>query len=535
MKIGIVIPSETFLTSAGVRIRYERFKECLADSNVEIDYITLQQLLDLKSVKYDALTFVKTFEINALLHARRFSRAGVTIGQDIFDDYFSQFDDPRLRRFRNWLGYMAPVTDFLLCSTARVARVVESYVPGVTAAVLDDPVSGFDPFMLAELTQRKVAHALATRTLSVAWFGIGDNPYFRVGIADLASSAGVLAELQDKGWNVSLRIITNRRPFGGDGAHVLRSLTVPWEVVEWTEEVETRELRDAFLAIVPVSCQSFSRAKSLNRAITALNAGCQVLNVGFPLYAPLSKLVYFSVAELLQDLEEGRCRINEQSIAAIFDSFREHANVFEAAHKLQATIADACEEPKIRPSSQITCLVHGEGSKIEGHKIIAQFFSAQKGGERAGVTVGTPFANPNWNYDLRFVHSGNRIVPFLSAAIAKDLGFDCRELAQSTIRGHDYYKIDERHFKTVLPMVLTLQVRGQTVPPVVYATIMEAIAQVCRELFATDDIIFSESAHRMNGPGALLGRDAASRVSDSGRPEPKDNQKSQLPREKVVP
>lgn len=524
MKVGIVIPSDSFLTSAGVRIRYERFKECLGDGDVEIEYITLQQMVDLSSAEYDALIFVKTFEISALLHARRFARAGVTIGQDIFDDYFSQFGDPRLRRFRNWLGYMAPVTDFLLCSTDRVARVVESYVPGVSAAVLDDPVSGFDPFMLADLTQRKIEHALATRTLSVAWFGIGDNPYFRVGIADLASTAGVLADLQNRGWNVSLRIITNRRPFNGTGAEALRRLSVPWEVVEWTEEVEVRELRAAFLAVVPVSCQSFSRAKSLNRAITALNAGCQVLNVGFPLYSPLSKLVYFSVEDLIRDLDAGECRINERSIATIFDSFREHANVYVAANKLKSTIAEACAGTGERRAHQFTCLINGEGSKIDGHKIIGKFFSGQKGSARGGISVGTPFSNPNWNYDLRFVHSGNRIIPFISVAIAKALGFKCDELVQTNIRGHDYYKIDKRHFNTELPLVLTLQERGLNVPSDVYIEMMHAIAEVCRELFGTDDIIFSEGVHRMDRPRAVPG---------GGRAMSDNNDESQMPREKV--
>src|SRR5689334_15150373 len=101
MKICIVIQSEAFRSSAGMRIRYDRFRECLQGTGVSLEVAICSDLVASKIFAHDVYIFCKTFDTMALLLARRLRALGKVIGQDLFDDYFSQTDDPRLQRFRD--------------------------------------------------------------------------------------------------------------------------------------------------------------------------------------------------------------------------------------------------------------------------------------------------------------------------------------------------------------------------------------------------------------------------------------------------
>ena len=191
-----------------------------------IDAVVAAELAASPTLDHDVYVFCKTFDVAALLLARRIRAAGKIVAQDLFDDYFSQHDDPRLQRFRQWLADMAPVTHYAVCSTPRMVDVLRPYMPDIRITAIDDPIIGFDAERVAALAASKAERARATARIDVVWFGIGDNPYFPVGLHDLVACEPALASLERLGWDVSLRIVTNKRAVDQGGGGLLRQLSV---------------------------------------------------------------------------------------------------------------------------------------------------------------------------------------------------------------------------------------------------------------------------------------------------------------------
>ncbi|WP_169833599.1 hypothetical protein, partial [Methylobrevis pamukkalensis] len=284
MRITIVVPSEEFLTAAGMRIRYARIMADQADPDVRIAVRPIGDLLGAAEPDGDVFVFAKVYDARAAVLAHRLKRLGRIIGQDLFDDYFSQAGDPRLARFRAAMADLGAATDFAVCSTPAMARVAAQCLPGVPVTVVGDPVDRFEPLRVADIAARKLRRAQAERRLSVVWFGMGDNPYFPVGLHDLVAFAGELGRLRRAGFAVDLEILTNPRAMTREALGQLRGLPVDWQLAAWSEAGEAAALEQADVAFIPVGGQGFSIAKSLNRAISALAGGCQLLAPGYPLY-----------------------------------------------------------------------------------------------------------------------------------------------------------------------------------------------------------------------------------------------------------
>lgn len=487
MKICIVIQSEAFRTSAGMRIRYERFAQCLGpDHDVRLEALTCGEVSASKSLDHDVYVFCKTFDLSALLLARRLRGAGKTVGLDVFDDYFSQSADPRLQKYRDWLRDMAPVTDFAICSTPAMVDVLRAYLPHIRITAVDDPILGFDPQLVGTLADRKVAKACESRSVNVVWFGIGDNPYFPVGLTDLANCDADLARMTRLGWNVNLTVVTNRRPFEGAGGEVLRALSTPLELVEWTEEAERTALGQAAVALLPVNGQSFSRAKSLNRAITALSHGCQVLSLGYPLYARLDGLIYRSSEELLADLEAGTCRVSSASVPTLSARIAEVASPAEAA----ATFVGEARRAKARTAARrgdapLLCLFHGRKTAIGLHKTVSTL---------GGLSISTIFTQAGWNFPVRFDLADGAVVMRATQAVIKRFSLPVRDPTRTVrIADFDFAELDLEALG-ITPLALC------SVPtlPIHDAALSESVLQFaeksCCAAFGRVDVLFSDSS-----------------------------------------
>ena len=514
MKICIVIQSDAFRASAGMRIRYDRFRECLSDPDVTIDDMTSADLAAAGSFDHDVYIFCKTFDTPALLLARRIRAAGKIVGQDLFDDYFSQHDDPRLARFREWLADMAPVTHFAVCSTPRMVDVLQPYMPGIRITSIDDPIVGFDTAKVASLAATKAARARETNRIEVVWFGIGDNPYFPVGLHDLIACDAELAALQQLGWQVLLRVVTNRRALDGGGADLLRRLSVEFEIIEWTEEAETEALQRATLAILPVSGQSFSRAKSLNRAVTALDGGCQVLSVGYPLYQRLDSFIYRRGDDFHADLTSDRLRVRPATIDALNAMLESLASPREAVdafvREARLAVSGRTQKAKSAPAAAPTiCLIHGRNSTIGIHKAV----SAIK-----GLSIGTPFTRAAWNFPVRFDIVDRQLAMRSTPAIARRYALP--------VQGDQLVKIRDLEFVTIDTAALglaplPLHVRPTAAPIedlAVYEDIMRVAQAACRAAFAPVDILVSDSSpmrpHRRSQLKSVEAAEQRGMVSD---------------------
>ncbi|MGI8932162.1 MAG: hypothetical protein ACR2FK_07280 [Sphingomicrobium sp.] len=487
MKLCIVIQSDAFRTSAGMRIRYDRFRECLADPGVSLAALTCAELVAAPSLDHDVYIFCKTFDTNALLLARRIRASGKVVGQDLFDDYFSQYDDPRLERFREWMRDMAPVTQFAICSTPRMVDVLRPYMPDIPITSIDDPIIGYDPLMVSALADAKASRARESRTLEVAWFGIGDNPYFPVGLTDLAASEPELARIEQLGWKVFLRIVTNRRAFEAGAAELLRRLSVDFEIVEWTEEEEHEALIRATVAILPVNGQSFSRAKSMNRAVTALSAGCQVLSLGFPLYSRLDEFLYRSADDLIGDIAGDGCRVSARTIDALTAQLATLANPFEAAASFVRDARNAMTASSRQPvATPLLCLIHGRSTSIGLHKLASALH---------GVSVGTMFSKAAWNFQVRFDVVANRMAMRVTLPIAKRFSLPLRRFGETIrIRELEFVEVDVAAMR-IGPLAIHLPDDTNPIQDLaVYEDVMRFAQDCCRTAFAPADVLMSDSS-----------------------------------------
>lgn len=315
MQILFLVPTKQHKVTAGSRIRYDRLKD--ESGYFDAVVLSMDEVTDADLAACSVCVFSKTYSISAIAMAETLRARGVVVGVDLFDDYFSQDDDPRLTIFRNWLRRFGPMFQFALCSTATMQRVVARLVPGLPVHVLPDPYPEIDPQAVSASLARSLELTRETGIIEAVWFGIGSNPFFPVGIQDLCAYSWSLAELAAGRFKVQLKILTDEASLTAANLARIGRLPVPYAIEKWTVEGEQEVLDQALVAFVPVNGQSFSRAKSLNRALTAISGGAQVLSPGFPLYRDLGRAIYTEASGLLADIDRGECRINAGNVGEI--------------------------------------------------------------------------------------------------------------------------------------------------------------------------------------------------------------------------
>lgn len=416
MRICVVTQSEAFASSAGMRIRYDRLAAGAAALGAEISAVPIGSLRSKSDLAHDVYLFAKTYSAHAFVLAHRMRELGKRTGIDIFDDYFTQRSDTRLRQYRTWLRTMGGLIDFALCSTPRLEGVLNRLLPAVPVAVIADPSQAYDPRRVAFFAGRKSAEAQETRHLRVLWFGIGDNPYFPVGIRDLVAFGGELSRLNRRGWSAELTVLTNLRALTPDGLNLLRRLPIPYAIEEWTPEREVAALERHHVCFLPVNGQDFSRMKSLNRAVTALVAGCQVLAVGYPLYEPLADLLYGAPEALLADLAENKPALRAETMPVLTERLSALADPYQGANTFASflhhlsTASDTAQPSIGTPTNGHLSrnilrtlvktgfysnigIINGAFSDSNAHK------SAQTFG---GLSVKSHFCRERFNFDVRF-------------------------------------------------------------------------------------------------------------------------------------
>jgi hypothetical protein len=389
MKLTVLVPSEEYRSSAGTRIRYARLTQPLGAAGLSLSLESIGNF-DPSTAECDAVLISKCHDARSIIAAAILSRRGKLVGVDLFDDYFSQAADSRLIRYREWLADLLEDCDFCLCSTQMMAEVVRRYKPQLTSHVVNDPARDHSAEDVFQLAKTKIADARRERRIRAAWFGVGDNPYFSVGLVDLAAHASALNELTHGGMAVDLTILTNRRALGADGLELISRLPVPCTVMEWTEELEQQVLARSLVAFLPVAAQSFSAAKSLNRAVTALTYGCQVLSAGYPLYADLEPLIYREPAALLSDIEERTLRLNGSEAEVYKAKLRALGTAETEALRLAQFLKGVRACPK-EPAR--ICVVHGLSTRVEIHQL------AQAVG---GLSVASPYCSAYLDFDAVF-------------------------------------------------------------------------------------------------------------------------------------
>ena len=500
MRICFLIPSVDHLTQAGVRIRYRRLEEILRKRGHEICVVPIQELAGQAQFGHDVYIVSKCYDARSQIIAYRLAESQKLVGIDLFDDYFSQTDNSQLGNLRRWLDAMVKSVDFILCATPTMVDAARASAPGLAIAVLRDSAPPIDAEQLSARLKGKNNDLQKTNTLKVGWFGIGDNPYFPVGLRDLVAYGGELARLGGRGLDIQLRILTNRRAMKKAGLAMLRRLPVPYTVVEWTETREQALLADCQVCFLPVNAQRFSIVKSINRAVSALSAGAQVLSSGYPLYEPLSRFIYCDPVELRGDLQSGNCHLREQTVPQFADLLKV---VADPATEVGNLIGFLEEQQAYKPNRlaatgyrRLAAVIHGLHSTGETQEFAENFHM---------LSVASPYSNQSLRFDIqfRFAASDDGLQAYgLQADVGEQaellLGPECKAYLQPWRKfGNKRYR--ELELSQLLPQETTvgaaLGSNGTTVGVTTsYAHVMALIEAVVMRLFPGITCILAEQS-----------------------------------------
>lgn len=396
MRICVVTPCADYAKHAGARIRYRRVMEAMRLLGHEISLTPIATFGDTGDITDDVYLLSKCHDAGALLVARRARARGALVGIDLFDDYFSQLEDSRFAHLRCWWTQALNTCNFILCSTPAIQSVARQCAPDLPTHVMNDPCEGIDADDLGRRLAVKHDRLQASRRLQVAWFGMGDNPYFPTGLIDVVAFGDDLARLQGAGLEARLRILTNRRSMTPDTLAALTRLPLPYTIDEWSEPAEADLLAESDVAFLPVNAQPFSIAKSLNRAITALCAGAQVLSVGYPLYERLAPLVYRDAAELGRDMLRGQARLRAGTVGELVRRLAVVADADAEAAGLAGFLSTLATASRSRTSGREAGashigVVHGHAGAVQSHKLARRL---------GALSIGTPFSTKDLDYDV---------------------------------------------------------------------------------------------------------------------------------------
>ncbi len=394
MKVCVLIPNKEYATQAGVRIRYQRIFSVVGLEGINLSVIPIQDITAVSDLDSDIYIISKCYDARAIYLANLL-KGKKCVGVDIFDDYFSQIDDSRFTRLRLWLSELATVVDFAMCATPAMISVIRKYNSSLPVHVLNDPAPiGWDDVNIRKTLAAKLVYARKEKTIKLGWFGMGDNPNFPVGLRDLAAFSDDLLLLKGRGYHVDLSVLTNARAMTPDNLKRLARLPVDYRMDIWSEEKEQELLEDSLICFLPVNAQNFSIMKSLNRGITALVSGTQILSAGFPLYEPLSRFVYKDAIKFITDLDSGKLLLCEERLMEFDALIREVACSEREGEKFTLFLQNRAETNSgVVEKDEFIAVLHGMQTVGDVHKF------AQRLG---GLSISTPFCQTNLNFDIRF-------------------------------------------------------------------------------------------------------------------------------------
>ncbi len=481
MKLCVVTPGADYASRAGARIRYLRLAAPLARLGHTLALVPIRAFAAGEEPLDGAVYLLsKCHDAGAILLARELRRRGKCVGIDLFDDYFSHADDSRFARLRAWLAAAVESADFILCSTDAMREVAAGYAPNLPIHVLNDPAPAFDVEALAAALVGSRERALSSGAIDVAWFGMGDNPNFPVGLEDLAAFGDGLARLRGPGFDVRLHVLTNWGAMKADAIRALGRLPIRWEASEWSEAAEAELLARSYVAFLPVNAQSFSTAKSPNRAITALTAGAQALSVGYPLYAPLGPLVYRDPDAVLHDLLEGAARLRPGTIGQLVETLTLLGDPAEEASRLDRFLAGASgRRPK--PDGP-TALVHGRDTTELAHAMAQTLgmlsIASPLTAKRLDYDIEARIADDGTGIDL-FVHE--RAVGRIDPSLARRLRVDDER------DGYRSVKITES-----MPGSALARLAAPTAQAAAHPLVLDYMAGLAGRLFPGVELVLSE-------------------------------------------
>lgn len=494
MKIRAIVQSPQWLDRAGVRIRYRRIAQRLESLGGSIAVDVIDNLPSQGLIEDDVVILSKCTDARAFLVTDHLRERGIIVGVDMFDDYFSPGISP-CHGHREFFREIARRVDFFLCSTERMREVAREFAPKTPSHVLNDPFDTLDKDRLSQRLPEKARLARETGRIDVVWFGNGDNPVFPVGLIDLAAFAPVLHPLVRSSFDVRMKVLTNLRAMKSENLARLRGLPLPVELEEWSEAGE-EEARDASLiSFLPVNHQNFSIAKSLNRGISALTGGTQILSAGFDLYSGIGDFVYRDADSLLDDLLADRLRLRPDTLSAFetcMDGLADPANEARRLLMFLRGLQDGARAgARLLQANRKTprAMIHGRRSSGSTVSFCR---------DRDVVSIGTPFDLFGRRYDLAFDFGarGGGIRIWVGYAASKAIAPEMQARLMAAHSADSPYPfvmdLPDGPPSSALRPLRAQMLKSRAGQMVHYASVMAAIEAISHQIFPGTQMLQSE-------------------------------------------
>ena len=215
---------------------------------------------------------------------------------------------------------------------------------------------------------------------------------------------------------VSSFVLTNARALDSQGLSLINRLPVRASIQEWSEDRERDHLNKAFACFLPVSAQAFSVAKSLNRALTALSAGCQAISVGYPLYEPLDPFIYRDLTSFLPDLTRRQMRHSAATAGKFASVLQTLASPAAEASAFVNFLE--CLTPLAAAFSTNVVLVHGHEANGAAHRLVHSIY---------GYSAASPYCTTELEFDVIFRGQWGRPVMFVAQKVIGRVRPEVRE------------------------------------------------------------------------------------------------------------
>jgi len=252
-----------------------------------------------RPVRADIVVFQKAYEERHLRMADRLRRRGTLVVLDLCDNHFfhQSTGDPALAARAARLNRMLDIAHILTVSTPELATLVDH--PDVH--VIDDALEPTEP-------TRSPTCGTASR---LVWFGNAGSEQEAYGMYDLGTIVPALESLARR-IPLHLTVVSNSREsydrYVG-GARISASYE-PWSL-----DCRQRTLASADVALLPVTVNDFTRCKTSNRVVMALQSGLAVVAGRIPSYEEFARCIRFEDWEenVARYLSDGERRTSEVS------------------------------------------------------------------------------------------------------------------------------------------------------------------------------------------------------------------------------
>jgi hypothetical protein len=243
---------------------------------------------------YRVVVYSKLYDEATLREAMELKANGTIIVFDLCDNHFyNPYSLQPLLKAREQLLRMMALADYVVTSTESLAEVVRSVKRDLQSiVVIGDAVETeipheFTPWWLRWWHVRHLArlHTVikaeqAQGRTSLVWFGIHGGPNAPYGMMDLLNIRSCLERL-NREFPLTLTVISNS---WNKYLKVMRGWNIRTRYMPWSANTFLSALQAHAIAVIPISLNPFTRCKTNNRLVTAVQARLAVVADSIPSY-----------------------------------------------------------------------------------------------------------------------------------------------------------------------------------------------------------------------------------------------------------